>query len=106
MKENKMKRRRWLENKRGYMNVGRRKFRLWLEGQTDGSVPQIVGYHNHCSDCPIARFLGHRVLNGPSMPKWARKFMTRVDNDHVQLLGNRFVPITANKALAILDKVK
>ena len=90
------------------MNIGRRKFRLWLEDQTHGSRPQIVGYHNHCSDCPLARFLGYRVLKGPSLTKWANEFIRRVDRGYA-LTGVKekpFVPITSAEALQILDSVK
>ncbi len=90
----------------------RKRFRAWLEAQ---APRKVVGKAQYCRACPLAKYFNHlgepdvRVYpsgvirsggyrNRQRFPKWAREFVLSVDT------RKSGAPITAKRALAILDE--
>ncbi len=91
-----------LGEKEKKMKIVRKQFKDWLVKKYLTNPKLTVGMRNHCTDCPIARFLdGESVVPmRDKLPKWAYTFIRRVDNEAVGV----DTPISAKEALSILKK--
>lgn len=101
--------------------LSRHAFMEWLKGF---SAKKVVGISLKSDSCPIARFLGEGVgvdrnSYGPAgewgepkpetsrpMPKWAKKFVTLIDNTFRPDGYDRPGDITAARALEVLRKAR
>ena len=78
------------------MKLTRKGFRAWLAGHEPEA---IVGVARSRCRCPLAIYIGHSInpVSDPSLPIWADRFVGQVDS------ADLFAPITASRALEILD---
>jgi len=84
------------------MKIVRKQFKYWLSKKYLTNPKFTVGMRNHCTDCPIARFLGGESVlpSRDELPKWACTFIGRVDFG----ASGTTTPISAKEALDILNK--
>jgi len=84
------------------MKIVRKQFKDWLVKKYLINPKLTVGMRNHCTDCPIARYLGGESVlpSRDELPKWACTFIRLVD---IGMIGIA-TPISARQALNILKK--